>query len=188
MPDNIQLSRERFYARIMIGISLVAGGILLAFLLKDNNASFSLGYSAVPVRVDLPAPILDLQTLSGEPASLSDYRGNVVLVNLWATWCPPCRQEMPVLQRFYEKHKSEGLVLIAINQEETREVVEPFVIELDLMFQIWLDEHDQAQREFNTLSLPSSYMIDRAGRIRLMWIGAISKQNLENYASDLIAK
>jgi thiol-disulfide isomerase/thioredoxin len=145
-----------------------------------------LGLSAVPAEMDFPAPELDLITLDGTPVSLGDFRGSVVLVNLWATWCPPCREEMPTLQIFYEKYKENGFVLIAIDQEETLEVVQPFVEEYGLTFPIWLDENYQAQKEFKTMSLPSSYVIDRDGQVRLMWIGGISKNNLEKYVPDII--
>lgn len=77
-------------------------------------------------------------------------------------------------------------MLIAIDQEETREVVQPFVEEFDLTFPIWLDIDYLAQREFKTMSLPSSYVIDRNGRVKLMWIGSISKANLEQYVPDII--
>ncbi len=70
---------------------------------------------------------------------------------------------MPTLQAFYEKHKNEGFILVALNREETRAVVEPVVREFGLTFPIWLDEDYLAQREFNTISLPSSYVIDRGG-------------------------
>jgi peroxiredoxin len=76
--------------------------------------------------------------------------------------------------------------LIAIDQEEPLEIVEPFVEEFGLTFPVWLDEEYQAQRLFNTMSLPSSYVIDRKGRVRLMWLGGISKENLEKYVSLII--
>jgi len=93
---------------------------------------------------------------------------------------------MPALQAFYEKHRSEGFVLVAINQEEPRELVVPFVKEFGLTFPVWLDLDYQAEREFNTMSLPSSFVIDRAGRVRLMWFGGISKKNLEKYVTEII--
>lgn len=110
----------------------------------------------------------------------------MILVNLWATWCPPCRDEMPTLQKFYEKYKEKGFVLIAIDQEETPEIVAPFVAEFGLTFPVWLDLDYLAEREFNTSNLPSSYVIDRNGTVRLMWIGGISKSNLEKYVPDII--
>jgi thiol-disulfide isomerase/thioredoxin len=187
---NPKFSHGRFYALIMIGTGLLAIGVISLLLLKDYNAA-SPTYtesSAVPVEVDFPAPQLAMLSLDGRSVSLLDYRGRVVLVNLWATWCPPCREEMPALQAFYEKHREAGFVLVGLNQEETRAVVEPFVREFGLTFPIWLDEDYLAQREFNTISLPSSYVIDRDGRVRLMWLGRISNGNLEKFVSPVIAK
>jgi peroxiredoxin len=93
---------------------------------------------------------------------------------------------MPTLQAFYEKYKDDGFELIAINQEEALEVVQPFVDEFGLTFPIWLDEDYEAQQKFNTMNLPSSYVIDRNGTVRLMWIGGISKKNLEKFVPDVI--
>ena len=93
---------------------------------------------------------------------------------------------MPTLQSFFEKYKAKGFVLIAINQEETAAVVEPFVKEFGLTFPVWLDIDYLAQRKFKTMNLPSSYVIDRKGRVRLMWIGGISKKNLEKNVPDLL--
>ena len=175
----------QFIAPIMIGTGLIAIGIMFFLLLNNNTASVQ-DFSTVPAQVDFPAPELPLEDLAGNRVSLEDYRGSVVLVNLWATWCPPCREEMPTLLKFYEKYKEDGFVLVAINQEEKLEVVEPFVKEFGLTFPVWLDPDYLAEREFNTMNLPSSYVIDRNGRVRLMWIGGISKKNLEKYVPDVI--
>jgi len=175
----------RFYAMLLIGTGLIVIGIALFVLLGSPVAS-SDDLLAVPVKVDFASPKLTLEDLSGKTVSLDDYLGNVLLVNLWATWCPPCRDEMPTLQTFYEKYKSSGFVLIAINQEETREAVVPFVNEFGLTFPVWIDTDYLAEREFNTNSLPSSYVIDRSGRVRLMWFGGISKKNLEKYVTEII--
>lgn len=175
----------RFFALLLTGIGLIFVGIVF-FILLNNSSASSQDFSAVPAKVNFPAPKLTLQNLSGKSVSLKDYRGSVVLVNLWATWCPPCREEMPTLQSFYDKYKKDGFVLIGINQEETAEVVEPFVSEFGMTFPIWLDIDYIAQREFNTMNLPSSYVIDRNGNVRLMWIGGISKKNLEKYVPDII--
>jgi thiol-disulfide isomerase/thioredoxin len=172
---------------MMIGTGLIIIGILLMFLLnKNSSAASSTDFSAVPVEVDYESPELNLNDLTGAPVSLSSFQGKIVLVNLWATWCPPCREEMPALQAFYEKYKNHGFVLIGINQEEARDVVQSFVKEFGLSFPVWLDEDYLAQRVFNTVSLPSSYLIDRKGRVRLMWIGGITKQNLEKYLPVVI--
>ncbi|MEN9562032.1 MAG: hypothetical protein RIR73_276 [Chloroflexota bacterium] len=176
----------RMIAMIMVGFGLLALGIAFMLLTNPYTLASTQDFSTVPTQVDFPAPELNLTTLNGEPAALSDYLGQVVLVNLWATWCPPCREEMPTLKAFHEKYQSEGFVLIAIDQGETRDIVLPFVNEFDLTFPIWLDMGSQAGRNFNTMNLPSSYVVDRNGRVRLMWIGGISKRNLEKFVPDVI--
>jgi len=185
MTVTARPSPARFYATLLIGVGFIAIGIVL-FILLTKSAAVPDDFSTVPVQVDFASPELTLVDLSGKPASLDDYLGSVVLVNLWATWCPPCKAEMPSLQTFYENHKADGFVLIGINQEETLEAVTPFVTEFGLTFPVWLDEDYQAQRVFNTASLPSSYVIDRTGRVRLMWIGEISAEFLEKHVTKLI--
>lgn len=185
MTSGIQLSRARIFAMMIIGLGLLATGAMFIMLL-DQRAASAQDFSTVPAKVNFPAPELILQDLSGKQVSLINYRGSVVLVNLWATWCPPCREEMPTLQTFYEKYSQDGFVLIAIDQEETLDVVQPFVDEFGLTFPVWLDENYEAQRKFNTMNLPSSYVIDREGVVRLMWIGGISKRNLEKFVPDVI--
>lgn len=189
MSENNRPDFGRFIAMIMFAGGLAAIGAM--FLLIKNNQTRDMtasatDISAIPMVMDYPAPELEVMTLDGVPVSLADFHGSVVLVNLWATWCPPCRQEMPTLNAFYEQYKNQGFVLIAIDQEESREVVEPFVEEFGLTFPVWLDEDHLAQQAFKTVHLPSSYVIGRDGGVRLMWIGAISKANLEKYVPDII--
>jgi cytochrome c biogenesis protein CcmG/thiol:disulfide interchange protein DsbE len=189
MNENKRADFGRFIAMIMFAGGLAAIGVM--FLLIKNNQTRDMtasatDISAIPMVMDYPAPELEVMTLDGMPVSLADFRGSVVLVNLWATWCPPCRQEMPTLNAFYEEYKDQGFVLIAIDQEESREVVEPFVEEFGLTFPVWLDEDYLAQQAFKTVHLPSSYVIGRDGGVRLMWIGAISEANLEKYVPDII--
>ncbi len=185
MTINVYPARVRIFAMMMIGLGLIATGAMFVMLLDQRDASAQ-DFSAVPAKVNFPAPELNLVDLSGREVSLNDYYGKVVLVNLWATWCPPCREEMPTLQKFYEKYKEDGFVLIAIDQEEPMELVKPFVDEFGLTFPVWLDEEYEAERKFNTMNLPSSYVIDRSGVVRLMWIGGISKRNLEKFVPDII--
>lgn len=180
-------SPGRVIALMLVGFGFLALGISF-FMTQRDSASYASTseFSTVPAEVDFPAPELTLPTLAGDEASLSDYRGSVVLVNLWATWCPPCTEEMPTFKAFYEKYHAQGFELIAIDQGETLEVVVPFVKEFALPFPVWLDTGSQAGIVFKTMNLPSSYVIDRTGQVRLMWIGGISKRNLEKYVPDII--
>lgn len=175
----------RSYVIAAVGIQLILIGILLWIRFNQTSAS-SQGFSAAPMKSDFPAPELNLQDISANSVSLKNYAGSVVLVNLWATWCTPCREEMPTLQVFYEKYKSNDFALIGINEGEPMETILPFVNEYDLTFPIWLDEDLQAEREFNTFGLPSSFVISRNGQVILRWAGVISSENLEKYVSPII--
>jgi len=190
MTPTAQPSLGRLIALLMIGFGLLAIGIMFVLLPKDTYSTSepvaAQDFSAVPTKVDFVAPDLSLTTLTGEKVTLADYQGAVVLVNLWATWCPPCREEMPALKAFYEKHKANGFELIAIDQGEGVEEVDAFVKEFDLPFPVWMDMGSLAGSRFNTMNLPSSYVIDRSGRVKLMWIGGISASNLEKYVPDVI--
>jgi peroxiredoxin len=137
--------------------------------------------------VAFDAPVLALRDLDGAERSLADYRGQVVLVNLWATWCPPCIEEMPNLQRFFDRHRDQGFVVIAIDDGDPLEDVRSFVAKHGLTFPVWLDDtYEATERAFKTSSLPSSYVIDRNGQVRLAWFGAISEPMLEEYVAPLI--
>ncbi len=183
-------SSLRIYASLMIGVGLIAIGVMLFMLL--NNAAASTDdpaagdLSLAPLQVDYAAPELALTDLSGKAVSLKDHLGSVVLVNLWATWCPPCKEELPSLQAYYEKYKANGFVLVGIDQEETLDIVQPFVTEYRLTYPIWLDEHYLAERVFKTSSLPTSFVIDRGGTVRLTWVGGVDKKFLEKYVTKII--
>ena len=165
------------YGMTLIGAGFIALGFMLFFILNSPQASAEQQeFSTIPVKVNYPAPELTLTDLNGNSVSLTDYLGRVVLVNMWVAWCPPCKAEMPTLQAFYEKYKGDGFVIVGINDGETPDLVAPFVKDYGLTFPIWLDEEYQSEKAFNTMNLPSSYVIDRSGAVRLMWIGAISKK------------
>src|SRR5574341_23910 len=181
----------RSLALAISGIGLILFGLaalLLVPLTRWRDESLAVtNFSAIPAKVQYDAPALTLKDVQGVEHSLSDYRGQVVLVNLWATWCPPCKAEMPNLQEFYLKHRDEGFVVIAIDDGYPTADVIAFVDDIGLTFPIWLDPtYEATERAFRTINLPSSYVIDRAGKIRLAWLGAISEANLEKYVTPMI--
>lgn len=172
------------------GLGLIVLGVAIWTALAGasrSTATQATDFSSVPVQVQIAAPDLELDDLAGARHSLSAYRGQVVLVNLWATWCPPCEAEMPNLQRFFVRHAAEGFTVIGIEDGDPIEKVRSFVQEHHLTFPIWIDPTYQAtDHAFKTSSLPSSYVLDRGGIIRWMWFGAISEANLERYIAPLI--
>jgi peroxiredoxin len=181
------------YAALLIGAGLVMLGLVAALLLsKPEQAASSANVpdedelSVIPAAVNFAAPELSLYDLQGKQASLSDYEGQVVLVNNWATWCPPCKAEMPTLQSYFEAHQEQGFVLIGIEAGEPATDVAQFVQDYALSFPIWLDPKGEALYAFQNQNLPSSYVIDRDGNVRLAWVGAISKAMLEEYVTPLV--
>jgi len=141
---------------------------------------------AIPARVDSPAPALSLTDLQGQPVSLADYQGQVVLVNNWATWCPPCKAEMPVLKAYNEDHRRQKFVIIGIEAGEPASEVADFIRYYALTFPVWPDPGQKALDAFHNDALPSSYVIDKAGRLRLAWTGAIRREVLEKYVTPLL--
>lgn len=176
---------------IAIGLSLISIALVwLALPGMDGNAGAAdpQGRSVVPVQVNYPAPELALQNLNGNTESLADYRSKVVLVNNWATWCPPCKAEMPVLEAYYENHADEGFMIIAVEAGDPKETVSQFAQSYGLQFQVWLDPNGAALRAFGNGSLPNSYVIDRAGTVRLAWTGEINRAMLEKYVTPLLSE
>lgn len=156
-------------------------------MFRQKNAATQIELSAVPVQVNYSAPELTLEDIAGAPVSLVDYHGQVVLVNLWATWCPPCKAEMPALEAFYQKYKEDGFVIVAVNDGDPTADVIQFVSDYELSFPVWLDpSYIATEQAFKTLNLPSSFVIDRDGTIVLSWVGGINSKNLEKYVAPVI--
>jgi len=185
LKDSSQ-TRNRALPLIFLGMGLLLIATA-AYYLSQKNAAPSSDLSAIPVKVHYPAPDLSLTNLDGSPASLADYRGKVVLVNLWATWCPPCKEEMPALESFYRKHADDGFTIVAVNDGDPTGDVVQFVKDYGLTFPIWLDpKYIATEKAFKTLNLPSSFVIDRDGQIVLSWVGGINLRTLEKYVTPII--
>ena len=116
----------------VLGLLLVVFGILAMSSPKSNSYTESASSSVVPMAVNYAAPELSLQNISGETKSLADYRNNVVLVNNWATWCPPCKAEMPTLSAYYNEHGADGFMVIAIEAGDPLESVSQFATAYNL--------------------------------------------------------
>ena len=183
-PNLTSSSRGALISMALMGTGLMILGATL-FAMYANQSS-DMDYSTVPAAVNYAAPNLELTDLSSARVSLQDYRGQVALVNLWATWCPPCKAEMPTLKSFYENYKDRGFVVIGIDDGESADVVTSFVNDYGLTFPIWLDEKYVTEETFGTMQLPTSWVIDRQGRVVFTWVGAISRKMLEKYVVPVI--
>ena len=109
------------------------------------------------------APDFEAPDLAGHTIRLSGLRGRVVLLNLWATWCPPCREEMPSMQEVYTKLRDRGLVLLAVSEDEERDTVPHFVEEMKLSFPVLLDPQHEVGDRYGVWGYPETFVIDRNG-------------------------
>jgi len=172
---------------LMIGAGLILLAVAAFLALpRAQQTAQTADFTAVPVAINFPAPNIKLTDLQDRPVAFSDYKGQVILYNAWATWCPPCKAEMPVLQAFYLAHRQEGFVVIAIEDGEPLSDVALFVGDNGLTFPVWPDIKWVATTAFGIGALPTSYVIDRSGAARLMWAGAITRDALEQYVTPLL--
>ncbi len=138
--------------------------------------------------MNYPAPELQLENITGEEESLNEFLGQVVLVNNWATWCPPCKAEMPTLAGYFTSHVDDGFMVIAIEAGDPQDQVAKFAQDFNLPFKIWLDPDSKALNAFRNGSLPSSYVVDRNGVIRYAWTGEINREMLEKFVTPLLSE
>jgi len=177
----------------VLGAGLILLGLAAWMLWPRQDAGVaapaSSSSSTVPVAVNYKAPELTLQDVNGKEHSLAAYRGRIVLVNLWATWCPPCKAEMPTLNQYYQDYAGDGFITLAINDGDPAGDVAAFAQSYGLAFPVLVDtSHIASSQAFKTRSLPSSFVIDREGDIRLKWVGEIDRATLEEYVTPLIAQ
>ena len=151
-------------------LTLIAGAAWIFFSAEQNADQIT---EAPAPQTGFLAPDFSLKTATGETYALSELKGQAVLVNMWATWCPPCRAEMPAIEAMYQEYKDQGLVILAINHtfHDNPLDIAPFTEEYGLTFPILLDETSDTARAYQVRSLPSSYFIDRQGIIHEVIIG-----------------
>jgi cytochrome c biogenesis protein CcmG, thiol:disulfide interchange protein DsbE len=176
-PEDTRLARRRSRAtRQWWSVGVL---VLLAIVLI--GVGWTVRDRFLPVEVGTAAPVFTVQDMDGNLVSLADLRGDVVLLNIWATWCPPCREEMPSMQRLHEMLSPEGLRVVAVSidarpggQDSAGRPggdVRAFAESMDLTFDIWLDPPGGIQRTYRTTGVPESFVIDRRGNIVKKVIG-----------------
>lgn len=138
------------------------------------------------VKIGQPAPDFTLRDPDGEAIRLSDYRGNPVIVNFWATWCPPCKYEMPLLEQTYQKHKDAGLVVLAVDVQETAEQVNAYREEMNLSFPMPLDRGGAVATAYRVSGLPTTVFVDADGVVTAIHRGALVEDSLQGYLDDLL--
>ena len=138
-------------------------------------------------QVKKPAPDFQLESLDGQVVSLSGLRGSPVMLNFWATWCPPCRSEMPFIQQIYEEWSDEGLVLLAINIGESSGTVQDFMRSNNISMPVLLDTSREVAQRYGITGIPATFFIDKDGIIQNRVVGAFTnKESIEKHLGSII--
>ena len=189
---------------MILGFAIL--GVALVFLLFGNNlfdttsgssaaleqvpaldSSPQVAGNGLPLQVGQSAYDFTAQDLDGNTVSLSDFRGRPVMVNFWATWCPPCRQELPDFEQAYQAHAKDGLVILALNQDETASQVETyFYNENEFSFMPLLDVRSTISQGYGVNSFPTTVFVDANGMVTAVHRGLLVPQQLESYLAQTI--
>jgi peroxiredoxin len=153
--------------------------LALVALLAGTTA----GYAAMPVPGTV-APNFTLKSSADKNVKLSELRGQVVMINFWATWCAPCRQEMPLLNRIYEQYRKSGFVLLGVNIDDKPETAKALAQQLGISFPVLFDTDKQVSQRYDVDAMPSTVLIDRSGKVRYIHRGYRSGYE-ERYTSQV---
>ena len=159
------------------------------FLLIALGAALYFQQLQATGRAGFPAPDFVLNDLDGRTHRLADYRGRVVFLNVWATWCPPCRMEMPSMERLYRRLRGEDFIMLAINEDEAgAEAVREFVSETGISFPVLLDPQGKVPERYGVTGYPETFVIDRDGRVVQHTIGPENwgSEHVHRYFVDLL--
>ena len=153
---------------ILLTITLLMSSQLIADWQQPE-----LSHNLTPVITATTASDFELQDMDEENKKLSDYKGKVILLNFWATWCPPCVREMPSMERLYQQVGAENFKVIAVNQMEDIDQVFAFTgqLEVDPTFEILFDSNSLVSQQYGVRGLPTTYLIDKKGKIRYRAVG-----------------
>jgi len=166
---------NRGFLAVMAAVAFV--GLLGFGLIAKGGTELAIGE---------PAPDAPVERLDGDgQGSLADYRGKWLLVNFWASWCRPCEEESPTIQRYADEHRDD-LVVIGINSEDNTEDATGFIEENGLSWEFFKDTNDDRAEDYGVLGLPESFVVDPDGNLALLFRGPIDRDYLDEYVTPLI--
>ena len=173
---------------LFIPLAIVIIGI---FVLMHLRSFSGIDHSSARIEDSITAPNFTLADLDGQSVSLEDFRGKVVLLNVWATWCPPCVSETPSLEKLYNRFKNDDFKLLAVSvDEDGRNVILPFMEKRNLTFPVLVDSKGTIMKSYGITGVPESFIIRKDGIIEGKIEGAIDwmSPDVIEYISDLIEK
>lgn len=156
--------------KILIRLFLI---VVFLFIAGGCNSSTKV-VGGIGTEIGNLAPDFQLQDMEGQNVTLSNLRGNPIIINFWASWCGPCREEMPFLQQIYEKWNSEDVLLLTINLRETPSEITEYMQNNDLSFPVLLDVDGSVTQNYNVIGIPTTFFIDKDGVIQSKRLGPFS--------------
>lgn len=172
---NMQKSQKKWMQYIIMLLILIAiGFILYVSVVKDGEKV---------VKVGDKAPLFELKTVEGDKVALSDYKGKGVILNFWGTWCEPCKEEMPDLNRMNKIYQSKGVEVLTVHVKDSPQQVKQFFSELpeDIDLKVALDGSGDVMSAYNANELPNTYIIDKDGVIKAHHKGQMSRTDIKKY-------
>jgi len=161
----------------VLGVLAVLGLLVVGLASKGSSG----------LAVGDPAPVASLPQLEGDGSqSLADYRGRWVLVNFWASWCPPCRAEAPTLERFQREHGGSKFTVLGIDSRDLSGDGQDFVEQYGLSYPQLRDGDGDASHDYGTAGFPENFLIDPSGKLRVHFPGPVSEENLNNEVAPLL--
>jgi len=136
------------------------------------------------IQLGSSAPDFNLVSITGDEIRLSDFSGSAVIINFWATWCVPCKVEMPIFQSRFENNRGE-LIVLAVNSQDSLESIRSYAKELNLSFQILLDSENDVQKRYMVRGFPTTFVVDPDGILRVQHIGIITEKQLDGYLDTI---
>jgi cytochrome c biogenesis protein CcmG, thiol:disulfide interchange protein DsbE len=177
-----QRKTRRQNIMLIVGSVMVIGAVLALAFSATPKVSVS------PAQIGKPISKFTLTDLNGVTHSIADYKGRPVLINSWATWCPPCKAEMPALHEFYLKHKDDGFELLAINSGEGRSAVQQFIGQTGFTFPVLLDTNKDVLDGLGVSGLPTSIFVGRDGTVKTIHIGGLTPDAIEKQLTPLLSQ
>jgi len=182
---------QRHWNWLFAAVLILGALFIVATRVQPQPTTAALAPAAGDVMAPAPlpdhsAPDFALNTLDGTKVALSDLKGQVLLINVWATWCPPCRVEMPAIQASYEQYHDHGFAVAAVNLQEAPSAVATFMREHQLTFPALLDPDGHVSQAYQAVALPSSFFIDRRGVIRAVYHGPMPRSIIAGTVEQLL--
>jgi len=190
LPARTAAGRLR---RVVVPALIIAAIIAVIWWIERGGGDVSPSgekYGPAPLPASLVRPGLDvsaaegslapdflLEQLDGPDLRLSDYRGQPIVLNFWATWCAPCRKEIPELVQAYDRYSPDDLVVIGLNLQEGKSIVRPYAGDFGMDFPIAIDRDGEVGDEYRVIGLPTTFFIDRAGVVRSVFIGPLQAES-----------